>query len=112
MTIAEHRAARRRIAPHARSWKLAACAVALAALACLRPVEAHHSSAMFDSSIPIWVKGTVVRSESVNPHAWIVLEETTEEGRIRRWTVEGPNQGRLNRMGVGHGFLKAGDIIE
>lgn len=62
--------------------------------------------------MPIWVKGTIVRSELANPHAWIVVEQRAEDGRLAQWTIEGPIQSRLDRMGVGRDFLKPGDAIE
>jgi hypothetical protein len=92
--------------------KLASWVIAAAALASVCPLEAHHSISMIDISKSIWIKGTVVRYEQVNPHAFIALQERTEDGRIRRWTVEGPILARLNRMGVGKNFLKAGEVIE
>jgi hypothetical protein len=86
--------------------------VVLAALACAGSLRAHHSSAMFDVGTAIWVKGTVVRYNAINPHAMILLEHRREDGQVQRWTVEGPDPGRLARMGIGKGFVKAGDLIE
>lgn len=96
----------------AQSMKTASWAAAFAALACVGSLRAHHSSSMFDDSVPIWIKGTVVRAEPANPHAWIVVEENTADGSAQQWTVEGPIQARLNRMGVDKDFLKPGDVIE
>jgi hypothetical protein len=110
MTAESNRTLVRRVSPRAQSRKTATWAAALAALACAGPLVAHHSNRMFEPTA-IWVKGTVVRSEPANPHAWIVLEETADDGRVQRWTVEGPIQARLDRMGVGRDFLQAGDVI-
>lgn len=92
--------------------KRAGWVAAIATLVCAAPLRAHHSISMFDISNTIWVKGTVVRYEPVNPHAFIALEEKRPDGKVRRWTVEGPILARLNRMGVGRDFLKTGDVIE
>ena len=89
-----------------------AWAAAIAVLACTGSVRAHHSISAIDISTPIWVKGTVVLYEVVNPHVMIALEERREDGQVQRWTVEGPNLGRLARYGLGKDFLKAGDVIE
>ena len=92
--------------------------VAFSALAFVGSVQAHHSNGMFDSSTPIWVKGTVVRYEPVSPHAMIELEEKAADGRVQRWSIEGPFPGRLqrilafNKMGAEQHLVKAGDIIE
>ena len=95
-----------------------AAAVALAAFALVGSVHAHHSNGMFDASTPIWVKGTVVRYEPVSPHAMIELEQKAADGRVQRWSVEGPFPGRLqrildfNKMGAEQHLVKPGDVIE
>jgi hypothetical protein len=92
--------------------KLATWAVGIAALAWAGSLQAHHSISMIDITTPIWVKGTVVRYEPINPHAVIALEEKLKDGQVRQWTVEGPILARLTRMGVGRDVLKSGDSIE
>jgi hypothetical protein len=67
---------------------------------------------MIEVSVPVWVKGTVVHYEIVNPHTTIELEEKLRDGQIRRWTVEGPIPSRVQRMGVGANFLEPGDVVE
>src|SRR3954466_3975224 len=74
-------------------------------------LAAHHSLARFDTTTPVWVKGTVVRFERVNPHSRIFVD-ATEHGRVQQWVVDGPAPNALARMGLGDDFLKAGDIIE
>lgn len=95
----------------------ATAALALA-LAGTRPAHAHHSISMFELSTAIWVRGTVVRYEPIAPHAMIYLKETTADGEVQRWRVEGPWPTRLgwileNNAGVGREeFFKPGDVIE
>src|SRR3954469_1669592 len=72
----------------------------------------HHSLASFDVSAPLWVKGTVVRFERVNPHSVIFLDEKTADGRVRRWAVDGPSTAQLERQGLGSDFLKPGETLE
>jgi hypothetical protein len=85
---------------------------AVAALACSSPLNAHHSISTVDITTPVWVKGTVVRYEIGNPHAMIELDATTLDGRSVRWTIDGPNPGRAQRMGVDNSLLKRGDVVE
>jgi hypothetical protein len=92
--------------------KIATSAAAIAALACVSPLRAHHSISMIDVTTPVWVKGTVVEYKPINPHAMIELEASGEDGQAQRWTVEGPGPGRLDRYAVAKDFLKAGDVIE
>jgi hypothetical protein len=89
----------------------ATCAAALAALACAGSLQAHHSGSMYDTT-PIWVTGTVVGFEPVNPHTVTTLEERSEAGQVRRWAVEGPGQFQLGRLGLRMDVPKVGDIIE
>ena len=90
---------------------MAIWAAALAALACTNSLRAHHSGYMYDTT-PIWVKGTVVRFEHINPHTIITLEDRSEDGQVRRWAVEGPAQAELDRTGIGMDVPKVGDAIQ
>jgi hypothetical protein len=85
---------------------------ALAGVACASAASAHHSVSMFDIGKPIWVKGTVVRFEPINPHIVLALEQRTEDGQVRRWTVEGSGLNAFNRSGLRADFLQPGDVIE
>ena len=73
---------------------------------------AHHSLASFDVSAPLWIKGTVVRFERVNPHSLIFMDEKLSEGQVRRWAVDGPSVVQLERKGLDQAFLQAGEAIE
>src|SRR3954466_8600195 len=74
-------------------------------------LAAHHSLARFDTTTPVWVTGTVVRFERVNPHSRIFVD-AREHGQVQHWVVDGPGPNVLARMGLGDDFLKAGDLIE
>jgi hypothetical protein len=91
---------------------LTAGVVAVGVLAGGTSLLAHHSITMFELGAAIWVKGTVTRYEPINPHVIFALEERTTDGRVQRWTVEGPSLVRLGRLGAGENFLKVGDVVE
>ena len=91
---------------------MAAWIVVSAALSWPGPLTAHHSLVQFDTTAPLWVKGTVVRFDLVNPHVRFFLDQRGEDGQMRRWVVDGPPSNNLARMGIGPNFLKAGDVIE
>ena len=91
---------------------MAACGVAIAVLAWSVTLAAHHSLVQFDTTTPMWVKGTVVRFDPVTPHARFYLDQTREDGQTQRWAVDGPAANNLARMGIDQDFLKAGDVIE
>jgi hypothetical protein len=61
---------------------------------------------------PIWVKGTVVRFEHIDPHTVITIEDRNERGEVLRWGVEGPGQSQLGRMGIDTDTPTVGDVIE
>ena len=90
--------------------RLAALLAAIS-LGCVTAIHAHHSSGMFELTNAIWMQGTIVRFDRINPHSIITLEEKTRDGQVRRWAIEGPDAGQLNRRGVALDFLKAGSDL-
>ena len=96
----------------ARLVLLIRCMTAAAAISllCVTALQAHHSSGMFELTNAIWVQGTVVRFDRINPHSITTLEEKTRDG-VRRWAIEGPDAGQLNRRGFALDFLKVGDVV-
>jgi hypothetical protein len=83
------------------------------ALACVAVrVDAHHSTAIYDSEHPIELAGTVVEWQFVNPHVFIVLDVAdAKTGEKKRWSLEGGNTAGLFRRGWTPSTLKAGDEI-
>lgn len=73
-------------------------AVALAALASPRFGAAHHSGYMYETT-SVWVTGTVVSFERIDPHTLMTVEGS-ETGERRRWVIEGPPRSALERSGT------------
>lgn len=90
---------------------IAVWAAALATLAWAGALQAHHSGYMY-ATTPVWVKGTVVGVERVNPHTVINLEDTGEDGQMRRWAVEGPGLAQIERMRIGMDVPQVGDVVQ
>jgi hypothetical protein len=84
---------------------------ALAALACAGSAGAHHSFFAYQTT-PIWITGSVVRFEHVNPHTIITLEGKSAGGQLRRWAVEGPAQAALDRRGSAVDVPKVDDTLK
>jgi hypothetical protein len=84
---------------------------ALAGLAIAGALHAHHSGSLYQTT-PVWIRGTVVGFENSNPHTVVLLEETAGDSQRRRWGVEGPGRGQLDRMGLVTDIPEVGEFIE
>jgi len=74
-------------------------AVAMLALT-TSAVLAHHAfSGEFDSKRPVNLRGVVVRMEWINPHAWLHISVTGEDGEAVLWMIEAGPPGALVRRG-------------
>ena len=61
---------------------------------------AHHAfSAEFDANRPVHFEGTVAKVEWINPHTWIHIDVTRDDGQVERWMIEGGNPHNLFRRG-------------
>jgi hypothetical protein len=76
-----------------------------------REAFAHHSTAMYDMANPVTVKGTVIRFEWTNPHAFIFLEVTDEKAAPVEWEIELMSLNHLRSYGWMRTTVKPGDAI-
>ena len=64
------------------------------------PVIAHHAfSAEFDSTKPVQLRGTITKMEWINPHAWMHIDVTNDDGAVDSWMIEAGPPGALVRRG-------------
>ena len=77
-----------------------ALTAALVLLAPPEPAAAHHAfAAEFDATKPVRLRGKVTKVEWVNPHAWIHIDVTGDDGTVTAWMVECGPPGALVRRG-------------
>ena len=72
---------------------------------------AHHSFSPFDMATQKSVTGTVTKVEWTNPHTWIWLNITNEQGVVETWGFEGMSPNYWARRGWTRTTLKPGDTI-
>jgi len=86
--------------------------LAIASLLGGLPAVAHHAfGGEFDANRPVLLRGKVVKTEWVNPHAWIHVEVTKADGTKEVWMVEGGSPNSLLRRGLTKASLPEGTEI-
>src|SRR5690554_8203254 len=61
---------------------------------------AHHSAVMFDDQKEITVTGVVKEFQYTNPHSWLLVDVTNEDGTITTWGFEAEGPSTLTRAGI------------
>lgn len=70
---------------------------------------AHHSFASeFDADRPVMLTGVITMVEFINPHSWIHIAVTREDGTVENWEIEGGTPNTLFRRGINDSTLPLG----
>lgn len=84
----------------------------VAAYVCqVSPAAAHHSSAMFDDQKLIEVTGVIREFQYTNPHSWLLVDVTNEDGSVTTWGFEAEGPTTLMRAGIRKSDLSPGTEI-
>ncbi len=95
------------------TYVAAGFAAALVAVAAPVQVIAHHSfSAEFDIDQPVELTGTVTEMRWSNPHTWIYIDVTDDQGNVVNWALETPRAANmLIRNGWRRDDLPPGTVV-
>ena len=65
------------------------------------PVLAHHAfSAEFDVNRPLQLRGTITKTEWINPHCWMHIDVEGPDGQVVSWAIELGAPNALIRRGL------------
>lgn len=74
---------------------------------------AHHSfAAAYDENAPLNMQGVVTKVELTNPHSWLWVDVTNEDGTVTNWGFEGGPPVNLFRHGLTRDTLPVGSEIK
>ena len=75
------------------------------------PATAHHSPAAYNRTELITISGEVTQYHWINPHTWVYLGVTGENGQTQEWALEGESVGLYTRIGWEQDRLSVGDKV-
>ena len=86
-------------------------AIALGMASTPATVSAHHSFAAFTMTTEKTIAGTVKQVDWTNPHTWIWVNVTNDQGTVEAFGFEGMSPNYLARRGWSKSTLKPGDKV-
>ncbi|MYF69932.1 MAG: hypothetical protein F4053_05385 [Proteobacteria bacterium] len=72
---------------------------------------AHHAGVMFDTETTITLTGVVREFQFTNPHSWLLLDVTNEDGSVTTWGFEAEGPTTLMRRGISFGDFPPGSRL-
>ncbi len=73
---------------------------------------AHHSHNAYEVTLWSSLEGTVREVLLMNPHSWIYLDVTDDNGRTTTWSLEAASPGSIMENGVKRDDVAPGDRIK
>lgn len=81
------------------------------AVACFQPVYAHHSAAAFNTDTEVTVTGVVKQYSFRNPHVYLTMEVTKDDGSKVETEVEAGAASVIGPLGFTRDAVKVGDVV-
>ena len=75
------------------------------------PAIAHHSHNAYEVTVWTTLEGTVNQVLLINPHSWIYLDVTDDQGETTTWALEAANFSAFFAKGVKQEDVQPGDLI-
>ena len=95
-----------------KAFYILALVLLLLFIADIEPLRAHHSQAMYtDANGAISVAGVVKKFEFTNPHSFIYLEVTGNDGKPKLWALELQSVTHLKSIGWVYDTVKVGEML-
>lgn len=94
-----------------RAGSIAIGSGALALLLSALPASAHHSAAMFDFEKTLTLEGVVKEFQYTNPHTWLIVDVTREDGTVETWGFEGGHRNGMLEAGIFKNDLSPGTAV-
>lgn len=85
--------------------------VALSLTLCVSWGFAHHAGVMFDPDERITVSGVVREFQFTNPHSWLIVDVTNDDGSVTTWGFEAEGPTTLIRRGIKVGDFPPGTHV-
>jgi hypothetical protein len=80
--------------------KILLIALAGALMVMALPGAAHHSGSMFDDKKVVTLEGVVKEFQYTNPHSWLIVDVTNDDGSVTTWGFEAEGPSTLLRAGI------------
>jgi hypothetical protein len=74
-------------------------------------IEAHHSSALYEPTKQLTLKGTVTQWVWTNPHCFLKFDATDDTGKVQHWGIETQNPTDMSAKGFSRTSFKPNDVV-
>jgi hypothetical protein len=95
---------------HMRTGLKAIFSAVVAFLIVVVPVLAHHGNASYDGKA-VTIKGTVTAWLWSNPHTFLKVDVTDDDGKVVHWVCENQAPSTLVNFGFNAKTFKPGDVV-